>query len=101
MNRKLAFLVGLLLGASLVKLLRRRPGGREASTDPRAQELRRKLADTRAETGPAAEAGEAATPAAEEPPTDAGSEDVEGLRRRVYEEGRTAAEQMRRSAEEG
>ena len=58
---------------------RRGPG---ADPDPRAEELRRKLAET----------GEVAAPAKPEP-------DVDAARRRVHDEGRAAIEEMERAGE--
>jgi hypothetical protein len=98
-NRKLVFLLGLVLGASLFELLRRRRGEAPAA-DPRADELRRKLAESRAETASDSEPDPGLVSRVEDRPAPAGPEDVEALRRRVYEEGRTAAEQMRRLAGE-
>lgn len=112
MKRKLALLLGLVAAVALVRLLRRRASRVEAA-DPRAQALRRKLADRRrggheAETAAAspraptaaedaaprlgleAEAGEAA--GAPELP-------VEEARRRVHEEARAALDEMRRSGD--
>ena len=95
MRQRLAFLAGLLFGAALTGLLRRaRPRAPKRGQDPRAEELRRKLAESREEapapdaepprptTAPAAEAVEAS---------------VEEARRRVHERARSAAEEMRRS----
>jgi hypothetical protein len=99
-NRKLAFALGLVLGASLAKLLRRGPREGDAGVDPRARELRRRLAETRAGPDAGAEPDQARPPVADEPSVGAGPQDIEGLRRRVHEEGRAATEHMRRSGEE-
>jgi hypothetical protein len=83
-RRKLAFALGLLLGLAFVRLFRARRRPEQGDADPRAEELRRKLVESRED-------------AAAEPPRDAA--DVEEARRRVYEEGRATAEEMRRSGE--
>jgi hypothetical protein len=73
------------LGALLAR--RRRPDAaapaQTASPDPRAAELRRKLARARAE------------PPTTEPPRD----EFEAMRRRIHAEAREAAERMRASGE--
>ena len=115
MKRNLALLAGAAAGAvALVGALRRRarsePGAQpSASADPRAQELRRKLAaarDAAAEEDAFAEpaVGEDAMP--EERPTRADNPvasadaDIDEARRRIHEQGRSAAADMRRSGEE-
>jgi hypothetical protein len=108
-RRKAIFAVGALAGAAVAVILgRRRPTEPEAAgpaSDPRAQELREKLAEARqasvdeaefeaagmgAETFVADEAREA-----EPPPVN----EFEAMRRRVHDEARAAAEEMRRTAE--
>jgi hypothetical protein len=84
-RRKLAFALGLLLGLAFVRVYRGRRRTEQGDADPRAEELRRKLVESRED-------------AAAEPPHDEAA-DVEEARRRVYEEGRATVEEMRRSAE--
>ena len=94
MKQKLALLLGLAAGLALVGLLRRkRRRPEDEAADPRVAELRRKLAE-RHETPPG-EPPAAAEPAAGEPDP----LDVEVARRRVYEEGRAAVDEMRRASE--
>jgi hypothetical protein len=115
-----AALAGAAAGAVLAGL-RRRPGEALQPADPRAEELRRKLAEAR--TTPADEsdfevAGMGAETVVEEPPrptpppsppppppspteeTRPPSEEFEAMRRRIHEEGRAAAEEMRRAGEQ-
>jgi hypothetical protein len=121
MQRNAALAIGAAVGAAAAFLLRRRPRT-EPGAAPReyprdeAEELRRKLAEarvTRADEDDFAAAGMGAeTIVTEEPrtrppapPTDepAGdrppSDEFEAMRRRVHEEGRAAADEMRRRAE--
>ena len=109
MNQKVALAVGAIAGAAAALLLgRRRPrsvAGGGSPADARTNELRRQFAQAReagvdeaefhaagmgAETIVAEEA-----PRGESPPTD----EFEAMRRRVHEEARAAAEEMRRRAE--
>jgi hypothetical protein len=114
-----AALAGAAAGAVLAGL-RRRPGETLQPADPRAEELRRKLAEAR--TSPADEgdfevAGMGAETVVEEPPRPAPpsspppppppteqtrppSEEFEAMRQRIHEEGRAAAEEMRRAGEQ-
>ena len=117
-NAKVALvaLAGAAVGAVLVRL--RKPAELPPLPDERAEELRRKLAEARAAAadqddfevaGMGAETiveeepprpPAASTPAeqsapAGEPPQD----EFEAMRRRIHEEGKAAAEEMRRSAE--
>ena len=107
-RRKIALLLGLAAVVGLVRLLLRRAPRAPAETapDPRAQALAEKLADSRradpgaaGERTPSAPAG--AVPAASEPgaPDAQAGQEVEAARERVYEEGRAALEEMRRSGE--
>jgi hypothetical protein len=121
MQRNAALAVGAVVGAAAAFLLRRRPrtepgaGPREYPRD-QAEELRRKLAEARvthADEDDFAAAGmgpetivteEPRTPPpappTEEPPGERPpSDEFEAMRRRVHEEGRAAAEEMRRRAE--
>ena len=91
--RLVGLLGGLAGGAALYRALRRRrrpeqlPDG---GPDPRAAELRAKLAAA-AETNGSAPAPEL--------PANAAAEDPEARRRRVHEQGRAALEDMRRETD--
>jgi hypothetical protein len=108
-RRKVALLLGLAAVVALVRLLLRRAprAPAERAPDPRAQALAEKLADSRrADPGAAGEriptsAPAGAVPAASEPgaPDAQAGQEVEAARERVYEEGRAALEEMRRSGE--
>jgi hypothetical protein len=105
-KRILALAVGAATGAfAATAALRRLRRGREPTgPDPRAEELRRKLAEAResaaAEDDLDAE-GTLSEPLVEERTTRSDSpvvprgDDVEEARRRIHEEGRAAAEDMR------
>jgi hypothetical protein len=122
-QRNAALALGALAGAAAAFFFRRRPrtepgaGPRERPPD-QAEELRRKLAEARAthadeddfeaagmgpetivteEPRPHPPSAPERPPAAptEPPPAD----EFEAMRRRVHEEGRAAAEEMRRRAE--
>jgi hypothetical protein len=86
MRRRLTWLLVTLGIAALVRRLRRRsePGPLTHEADDPADELRRKLADSRAEEN------DAAPP---EPPADT----VEERRADVHQEGRAALDEMRDS----
>lgn len=88
MKHPLAWLLG---GFALFGFLRRRREA-PAGADPRAEELRRKLAESKAivEERDEFEAGEVTVDLAEHAP-----EDPESRRRAVHESGRAAAERMR------
>jgi membrane-bound lytic murein transglycosylase B len=108
-NQRSALAVGALAGAAAAFVLgRRRPRtqiGAEVTADPRAEELRQKLAEARqagvdeAEfeaAGMGAETIVADEPSRREtPPRD----EFEAMRRRVHEEARATADEMRRRAE--
>jgi hypothetical protein len=99
-KRKAALLAGVVGGALAGVFLRRR-STRSAPGDARTEELRQKLAEAR--EGAADETDfEAAGMGAEtivepETPAEEEAEDVDELRRRVHEQGRAAAEDMRRA----
>ena len=107
MNQKAALALGALAGAAAVLFGRRRPRvlSRAAPpADPRADELRHKLDEARQAdvdeseftvAGMGAETIIAEEPSGREPPAN----EFEAMRRRVHEEGRAAAEEMRRRAE--
>ncbi len=111
MRRNAALAAAALAGAALATVLGRRrplqPPPVEA-VDPRAEDLRRKLAEA-SRSVPDEDDFEAAgmgaeTVVAEEPRPAGESErppgdEFEAMRRRVHEEGRAAAEQMRREPE--
>jgi hypothetical protein len=114
-----AALAGAAAGAVLAGL-RRRSGEALQPADPRAEELRRKLAEARttpADEGDFEVAGMGAETVVEEPPrptpppsppppppspteTRPPSEEFEAMRQRIHEEGRAAAEEMRRAGEQ-
>ena len=110
---------GVAVGAFLARARRRGRTAPAEEPDPRAEELRRKLAEARtasdeeeefhaagmgAETmveepaRPAPPAAEPDAAAAEPRPP---SDEFEAMRRRIHEEGRAAAEEMRRGSEPG
>lgn len=118
-RRVSTFLTGAVAGAfaATVLLRRRRAAPAPERLDPRAQELREKLAEARnarADEDDFEAAGMAAETAVEEPassrpapdpaaeasrpetPKPAPADEFEAMRRRVHEEARAAAEQMRR-----
>ncbi len=107
MQRHLALLTGAVSGALAAVLfsrLRGKPGAPARPTppgDPR-DDLRRKLAEAR-ETAPderdfqAAGMGPETIVVEEEPKP---HDEFEAMRRRVHEEGRAAAEEMRRRADD-
>ena len=95
MRGRLVWILGgiLLAGAGLARALRPQPTRPlEPGPDPRAAELRRKLAESRTIVAERDEfeAGETAVDEAEPGP------EVDDRRRRVHEEGRAAARRMRR-----
>jgi len=95
MRGRLVWIVGgiVVAGAALARALRPRPAPRlEPGPDPRAAELRRKLAESRTIVAERDEfeAGETTVDEAEPAP------EVDDRRRRVHEEGRAAARRMRR-----
>ena len=104
MRRNLALLAGAAAGSAAAVLLRRRsrvPSPRtrdEEGPDPRAEELRRKLAEAR-EGAADEEEFEAAGMGPETLIED--EEDVDAARRRVHDEARATADEMRRSGDEG
>jgi hypothetical protein len=125
-RRVSTLLAGAAAGAfaATVLLRRRRPTLAPERLDPRAQELREKLVEARnarADEDDFEAAGMAAETAAEEPaapppvpprpPAEASeperpkpggpADEFEAMRRRVHEEGRAAAEEMRRDPESG
>ena len=108
MRRLLAWLAGGVAGATALRVLRarlRKPAPPPTpERDPRAEELRRKIAQAREAAADEEEfeaAGMGPETILEEKPAPAPGtpgEDVEEARRRVHEEARAAAEEMRRSA---
>ena len=127
MNRNAAFGVGALLGAAAAVVWGRRSRLRTApAPEARQRELREKLAGAQqAEVpAPAAEASSAAEPpkAPEPPPAPPPpaqppppqpkersappsgpppADEFEAMRRRIHQEGKAAAEEMRRAPDEG
>jgi hypothetical protein len=102
-RRPLTLLSGALAGFGLYRLVasrRRRPVSEppsEPEVDPRAEELRRKLAESRTIVEEREEFEGAETPVdrAETAP------EVDERRSRVHEEGRRTAERMRRRPSDG
>ena len=109
MNRNAVFAVGALAGAAAAVLLGRRraaaPNAAGPRPDPRAEELREKLAEARqagVDEGEFQAAGMGAeTIVAEEPPRGdpPPPNEFEAMRRRVHDEARAAADEMRRQAD--
>jgi shikimate 5-dehydrogenase len=104
-NQKAALALGALGGAAAAVLVGRKRSRVSARAAPRADELRRKLDEARQAdvdeseftvAGMGAETIIAEEPTAREPPP---ANEFEAMRRRVHEEGRAAAEEMRRRAE--
>jgi hypothetical protein len=108
-NQKAALALGALGGAAAAVLFGRKrarvPARATPPADPRADELRRKLDEARQAdvdeseftvAGMGAETIIAEEPSRREPPP---ANEFEAMRRRVHEEGRAAAEEMRRRAE--
>ena len=94
MNARLAALAGgvAVAAAGLLKLLRRRASFPVESSpgDPRADELRRKLAESRSVVGEQDEFETAETPIDTVEPVD-----VDERRRSLHERGRAAVDEMR------
>ncbi len=92
-NRRLAFLTGgAAVGlAGIWRMIRRRPPESEASVDPRADELRARLDESRAvvDDREEFEGAETTVDAAESVP------DPDERRRGVHAEGRSAVDRMR------
>ena len=107
MNRNTAFAAGALLGAAAALFYRHRPlvhPGAAPPADPRAEELRQKLAEartSRADEDDFEAAGQGAeTVITDEDPkkrpfSPAPGDEFEAMRRRIHEEGKAAAEEMR------
>ena len=97
MRRLVGWIGGALGGITAYRLLRRRPQAASepvsADADERADELRARLAESRA-AEPAAE-GAPAEPEPEAEPAEPEPESPEDRRRRVHEEGRAALDEMR------
>ena len=95
-GRLVWFLGGIALGgAALARVLRTRkpPEALPPGPDPRAAELRRKLAESRAIVSEREEFESAETAVDQAEPA---GPHVEDRRRQVHEEGRAAARRMRR-----
>jgi gas vesicle protein len=108
-NQKVALVAGAIVGAAAALVLRHRRSvalpSATSPPDPRAEELRQKLDEARrAEVderdfeaaGMGAETIVAEENVSQEPPP---ANEFEAMRRRVHEEARAAAEEMRRRAE--
>ena len=83
MRRLVGWIGGAVGGLTAYRLLRRRPQVATDGPDARADELRAKLAESRADE-----------PVADEPP-EPEAESPDERRRRVHEEGRAALDEMR------
>lgn len=97
MNRRLAFLTGgVALGVAAVWRTVRRKPGQVAEPDPRADELRARLEESRAvvDDREEFEGAETTVDAVEAVP------EPEERRRGVHAEGRAAVEKMRRASED-
>jgi hypothetical protein len=123
MQRNAALALGALAGAAAAFLFRRKartePGAGPRQEPPdQAEELRRKLAEARATHAeeddfeaagmgaetivteePRTQAPKAPDPAPTSPGEPPPADEFEAMRRRVHEEGRAAAEEMKRRAE--
>ena len=101
MTRRLAFLTGgiAVAVAALWRIVRRRPAGWVdlEPIDPRAEELRRRLEESRpvVEDRDEFEAGETTVDAVEAAP-----EDPEARRKAVHAEGRSTVERMQSPTDE-
>jgi hypothetical protein len=108
-NQKAALAFGALAGAAAAVLVGRKrarvPARAAPPADPRPDELRRRLDEARQAdvdeseftvAGMGAETIISEEPSGREPPP---ANEFEAMRRRVHEEGRAAAEEMRRRAE--
>ena len=97
MRKAIALLAGgAALGAGLVRVLRRGPRPHQeldTGPDPRADELRTKLAEAREVAGEREEDEAAETPVDEAEPT---GEDLAERRRKVHAQGHAVAGEMRR-----
>lgn len=104
MRRNAALLAGIAAGTVAAILLRRRgrqdfEPGAGPPPDPRAEELRRKLAEAREQAADEHDfeaAGMAGEALIEDEPRPDHSGSVDEARRRVHEDARAAAEEMRR-----
>ena len=94
MRARLAFLgaAAAALGAVAIRFVRRRQAAAEPEPDPRADELRRRLDESRSVVSEREEFEEAETPVDEVEPV-AGFDD---RRREIHERARATAEEMRR-----
>ncbi len=107
MRRNVALLAGVAAGTAAAVLVRLRKvsalgAATEPAPDPRAEELRRKLAEAREQAADESEfeaAGMAAEAVLEDEPPAAAAGPVDEERRRVHEDARAAAEEMRRAGE--
>ncbi len=124
MNRNAAFGVGALLGAAATivwdRRSRLRPAPGTAAQEERQRELREKLAGAQQAVAPEAPPVAEPPPPAPTPPPEAPpprpeakpaaphpppgpppADEFEAMRRRIHEEGKAAAEEMRREPDEG
>ena len=111
-----AAVVGVAAGAVLAHFRNRLARAPAQEADPRTEELRRKLAEAKSASAEEDEfqaAGMGAETLVQDPPRPAApaspasppdeprgvGEEFEAMRRRIHEEGRAAAEEMRRGSE--
>ncbi|MDQ2982900.1 MAG: hypothetical protein M3R70_03090 [Actinomycetota bacterium] len=96
MRHRLAWVSGAIGGLAVVRLLRRRPKPVPgAEPDPRAEELRQKLDESREVVADPEELDEAETPVDE---VEALPGDLDERRRQVHERARARAARMRSSS---
>jgi hypothetical protein len=105
MRRLSALLAGAAAGALAAAAISRRRRAEwpaPAAPDPRADELRRKLAEARQASAEedAVEAAERVVETTAEDDPASPSREFEAMRRRVHEEARASAEEMKKSGEE-
>jgi hypothetical protein len=102
-KQKAALLAGAVAGAVAAVLIRGRRAAHEAPPapdDPRAAELREKLAQAREAAADETDFEAAGMGAETIVADDEAAADVDARRRSVHEQGRAAADEMRRSAED-
>lgn len=111
MKRLLALLAGAAAGAAAAAILRRRAQSVGPQPDARAEDLRLKLAEARraaaeeedfeaAGMGPETSVEDEPKPTTRPSDPSPPANEFEAMRRRVHEEARAAAEEMRREPDE-
>jgi hypothetical protein len=102
-NRRLAFLGGIAVGAAaLWRTIRRRPPGwvEMEPVDPRAEELRRKIDESQAVVEDREEFEAAETPVDAVDVPDEVADDPAERRKAVHAEGRSVVERMQQATDE-